>query len=190
MMRQLERQTEKALEQVAEKGYVIKRFGDSLDEPIAAFSGKVRVGDDVFKCETALNLNSGDIPGGTRAEFTTYIHGGRQGENVEHWNRTIENLNYDLPGKLVQDYTDGSNDVLYVTSEAASKLDGDLVIENIHHHAQTKAKLKPHLEYLDKQLRLEPHKNLTDSEQFAANYVNSIRKLPTAAQIRYISENI
>ena len=78
----------------------------------------------------------------------------------------------------------------YVTSEAASKLDGELVIENIHHHAQTKAKLKPHLEYLDKQLRLEPHKNLTDSEQFAANYVSSIRKLPTAAQIRYISENI
>lgn len=188
MISKLVRKGRRVVNQVEERGYVVERHEGPLGEPIAAFRGKVSVGNRTFPCDTALSLNVGDVPGGGRAEFTTFIYGGRQGENAEHLRQVVDNFSHDLHGKLVRDYTDDSHDVIYATSEPMSRLNRDLVIDNVHHHAQVKARILPHLKLLDEQLDLEPHTSLTDSERFAKDYMRTVKGLPSPPEIIYLPD--
>lgn len=188
MIREIARMGRRVLNQVEREGYVIERYDAPPGQPIAAFRGKVVVGERTYPCDTAFSINTGDIPGGARAEFATLIHEGRQGKNVEHQRQVISNLSSDLPGKLVPDYRDSSYDVMYITSEPASKLDGDLAVDNIRHHAQVKATIEPHLEHLDQTLGLESHTQLSASERFGKDYMNAVRGLPSAPKTIYIPD--
>lgn len=178
------------IDQVKKQGYAVeRRYGGSPYQPIAAFRGKVSVGNRSFPCDTALSVNDAHVPGGGRAEFSTFVYGGRQGKNLEHLNKVIDNYNCHLPGKLVRDYTDDSYDVMYVTSEPASKLDTGLVVENIHHHAQTKARLLPEIEHLDSKLNLQARTSLSPSERFGKNHMKSNLELPSIPDITYTPDH-
>jgi hypothetical protein len=184
------KQPKEIINQVKKQGYAVERpNGDSSDQPIAAFRGKVAVGNRSFPCDTALSVNNADVPGGGRAEFSTFIWGGRQGKNLEHLNRVIDNYNCHLPGKLVRDYTDDSYDIMYVTSEPQSKLDTHLVVENVHHHAQMKARLMPEFEHLDNKLNLHPRTSLSPSERYGKNHMRSNLELPSIPDITYTPDH-
>lgn len=160
---------------IQNRGYVVKKFEDSTGQPLYVFRGAVEVERQIVPCDTTWSINTDNLPGQGRAEFSTFIHTGKSGKNVEHWNRVLDDLNYHLPGKLVRDYTDNSDDVLYVTSEPLSGLNQGIVVENIHHHAQVKGSLFPQLERLN--LELEQNAQIIDeSDIFAKEFVSQIQK--------------
>lgn len=179
----------KIAKQVEDKGYVVERLENAVGDPLYAFRGRIVVGDMTTPCDTAMSVRAGDVPGGARVEFATFIHEGRQGKNIQHAKEVITNLSYGLHGKLQPDPSDDSYDLMYITSEPASKLDANLVVENIHHHAQVKTRLKPHLDNLDDQLDLERHTKPTESEKFGQNYVSTLRGLPSTPAVSYFPDS-
>jgi len=134
----------------------------------------------------ALNTADG-LPGEGRVEFTTLIHDGRQGAAINKVKETVNAWNGDLPGKLWQDHTDGSFDIMYQTSEPVSKIDRQLIADNVVHHAQVKAKIKPELERLDIQLGLQPRHSVSSDEQFARSVVTSFKGLGQTPDTKYIA---
>jgi hypothetical protein len=188
MMRKLRLKNEKILSQMERDGYAVEHHEGPLGQPMAVFRGEIEIPgrDKHIPCDTAFSINPTDTPGGGRGEFVTLVYEGRDGKNISHQNQVVNNVSYNLPGKLVRDYTDDSQDLLYVTSEPLSKLDKHLAVENVNHHAQIKAKLYPHFEHLDQQLSLKEHSSITDSEQFARNYTTIIRETPPISEARYI----
>jgi hypothetical protein len=151
--------------------YVIERWENRLGRPIAVSRGNVKLGDKIYPCDTAFDVDPGQPPGSERGTFSTFIHPGVRGEDVARFEKAVDVLNYDLPGKLVRDYTDKSQDVLYVTSERMSTLTKKEFLENLEHHAQVKAQVTPKLETLRGELRLDLKERTclteTEAEEFA-----------------------
>lgn len=80
--------------------------------------------------------------------FVTFICEGLNGNAGKPFNKAVDKLNYDCLGKFVRDYTDGSQDILYVTSECLSNLTTEVVKAHLFHHAKVKATFTPTLEKL------------------------------------------
>lgn len=121
-------------------------------------------------------MDPGQPRGSEHAGFTTFIHEGVSGKNAEAFNRVVDVLNYEYPGKFVRDYSDGSQDSLYTTRERVTKLTPKVVAENLDHHARVKAQVTPELEHLKTRLDLGPKRSSTEAESFALDWAKTFKR--------------
>lgn len=108
-----------------------------------------RFPDRAYPCDTTLHLKIIDqnLPGHSEhAIFGTFIFPGGNGNTGIPFNQAVDKLNYDYLGKFVRDYTDGSQDILYVTTECVNNLTSEVVLAHLYHHAKVKATVTPRLE--------------------------------------------
>jgi hypothetical protein len=147
--------------------YVIEHWEDERGRSLLVSRANVKVGNKIYECDTAFDVDPKQPPGSERGTFTTRIHPGASGDNVTRFEKVVDVWNYEFPGKFVRDYVDGSQDVLYVTSERLSTLNKKVFAENIEHHAKVKAQTAPKLEALRAELGLEQKSCLTEAEEFA-----------------------
>lgn len=191
MLDKLTRKIVRSLER--KQQYSFERCEDATGRPFRVSRADVRVGDKVYACDTAIDIDPGQPRGSERAGFTTFIHEGISGRNAEAFNRVVDVLNYEYPGKFVRDYTDGTQDVLYTTRERVTNLTSKVVAENLDHHARVKAAVTPALERLKTQLDSEPKRSATEAESFALDWAKTFkrtRELTQGGEITYLPQRI
>lgn len=162
---------------------------DEHDQPLYIRNADVQVGDWVHAADTAISIDRGLQRGSDQVNYTTPISPGMAGENKNAFNRVVDVLNYEYPGKFVRDYTDGSQDVLYTTGERATSVTPEVLNEHLDHHAQVVAEVVPELEHVTFQLRLEPKVSVDEAESFAQSWSRtfiSTRKLTSRRKITYL----
>ncbi|NER38240.1 MAG: hypothetical protein F6J93_30505 [Oscillatoria sp. SIO1A7] len=121
-------------------------------EFFVVFWSNVEITDDVkiYPCDTVVYVKTADRNQPLFLEWATFAtficHGAL--ENSRAFSNQIDVLNYHYLGKFVRDYTDGSQDILYVTSERLSSLTLEALKAHLEHHAKAKATVIPHLERL------------------------------------------
>ncbi len=164
--------------------FSLERTMDDSGQELTIARANIRVGDKVYPCDTAIDIAPNQLKGTEKVTFTTLISEGVSGEKEEIFRKVIEVLNYDLPGKLVHDHTDRSQDILYTTSERVGKLTPSDLIQNLEHHAQVKALITPELESLITQLGLEEKSSGTESEKFAIDWERTFQDKTASSQKR------
>ncbi len=145
---------EQLLSELADRGYDL-----GWDREVAYFLSKVTNQDtgQVYPCDTCITVRdiSGLLPE-DRSQyvfFVTFICHGMKGKGAEIFNETVDRMSYNSDiGKFVRDYTDESNDVLYVTNECLADLTAEIVIGQLEYHAKVKLKVAPVLEQLRKHI--------------------------------------
>ena len=140
------------LADLEKQGRSCTHYETNTSQDFTVIWGNVRVGDRLYPCDTAVYLRVIDqtqpLSYSEYCFFATFICKGLNGKTGESFNQIVDKLNYDLLGKLVRDYTDSSQDILYVTSERMHGLTTEVFQAHLYHHAKVKATYTPKLEKL------------------------------------------
>jgi hypothetical protein len=118
------------------------------------------------------------------------MHRGVRGKSQSTFKQLINNLSYALEGKLVMDFTDGSQDVIYVTTDSLSLLKSSQVRDQLQHHVRVMAFVAPMLEVAVGELGLAPKQQETKAERRAREWVTrytGTELLPGAKSFRYLA---
>lgn len=109
----------------------------------------IKVSGRVYPVNTIImieQLEAGHLGNSEYVTFVTFICEGQYKDSGESFNEAIEKLNYHYFGKLVRDYTDKSQDIMYITS--LNSLTLEVVGEHLDHHVEVKGALTPGFERL------------------------------------------
>ncbi|TEU19058.1 MAG: hypothetical protein E3J21_04725 [Anaerolineales bacterium] len=188
-MEMIAKKVHRITENLERKGQYNFEVYRGADQPVVVSLADVRVGDRTYPCDTAIDIDPGQQPGSEDATFTTLIHEGVSGQNAEMFDKAVEILNYNYPGKFVRDYTDRSQDVLYNTRERVSNLSPEVVSEHLEEHVKVKARVTPELEHVRAQLGLGPKESATKAEEFAIDWEKTLRHtkdLPHGPEVIYL----
>jgi len=151
--------------------------------------GNIVFGSNQYPCDTAISEDVKQPDGAPAAIFSTYIHSGLSGEKMQYFTQLVGLMNYRYLGKFVNDFTDQSQDLLYVTRERLDKLSRKVVDRHLLHHAQVKAQVTPAVESIASALGLEktmPGVGKDPAFQEWAEQFVSALKLHSQENIQYV----
>lgn len=117
--------------------------------------GNIVFGTMQYACDTVISEDVKQPDGAPTAIFSTYIHSGLSGEKMQYFTQLIGLMNYRYLGKFVNDFTDGSQDLIYVTRERLDKLSRQVVDKHLIHHAQVKSQVAPAVVTISSKLGLQ-----------------------------------
>lgn len=150
--------------------------------------GNVVFGTTQYACDTVISEDVKQPDGAPAAIFSTYIYSGLSGEKMQYFTQLVGLMNYRYLGKFVNDFTDGSQDLIYVTRERLDKLSQQVIDKHLIHHAQVKSQVAPALEAISSELGLQP--KLPDSkdpefQSLAGQFMRVIRA-HSSETIKYV----
>ena len=150
--------------------------------------GNIVFGTMQYACDTVISEDVKQPDGAPAAIFSTYIYSGLSGENMQYFTELIGLMNYRYLGKFVNDFTDGSQDLIYVTRERLDKLSWQVIDKHLIHHAQVKSQVAPAVKTISSKLGLQLKSSDSKDSNFhkLAGQFMDVLKAQSDETIQYI----
>lgn len=145
--------------------------------PCYIIRADVKVGDNIYQCDTHIELRIRPSDKAELVVFTTRLYEPLAGAQIEYLDKMIDALNCIFYGKVLKDYfettPEEAYEILYLTFERHRFISYEIFAENLKEHAFVKHKLVNLFDYIKKEYTLRTKTSKTEAEDWVAKQMSA-----------------